>query len=495
MNYYRKTVDNVVDNVKLKMQMAAFTLKLSENKNNISSNLSKINTNTSDISSNLTKINAIDKVSDEVFNDRYDIINQSFNFNKNTHSYQLFEKTMKISTGELIMNTIINYKYNNLENDINRLTHLYQFYDDKDNLFYSITLDNHDFGVPSDLDKNILNINDNFCFNIDNKNNIKLVLTLTRINQWGDGNINLQMIDNNSINIIYNKKTDISNKFNENDKKINTNTSDISDNTSLIDTNKNNISDNLSKINTNTSDISDNTSLIDTNKNNISDNLSTINTNTSDISNNFNFTQINKKKSDNNVTLIDTNRNNINSNLNTLNNIDNDLISLRSRINDHQTDIQTIDTNINELHNNYNITDILIFNVTSNINDVIDSSKPKFVVFEKDIIYNFLKDSYFIIDISILSYFKNHYINIQFFYLLLECIDQNDTLFKELKINIIGTISKHGVVVNSSIINIPYDMTSLKIKISINLQNGQNRSEIVKISNFDNHVYLKILEK
>ena len=64
MNYYRKTVNNVVDNIKLKMQMAAFTLKLSENNGNISSNLSKINTNTSDISnsktdisSNLNKIN------------------------------------------------------------------------------------------------------------------------------------------------------------------------------------------------------------------------------------------------------------------------------------------------------------------------------------------------------------------------------------------------------------------------------------------------------
>ena len=85
---------------------------------------------------------------------------------------------MKISTGELIINTIINYKYDNLENDLNRLTHLYQFYDDKDNLFYSITLDNHDFGIKSNSDKNILNIDDNFCFNINNKNNIKLVLSV-----------------------------------------------------------------------------------------------------------------------------------------------------------------------------------------------------------------------------------------------------------------------------------------------------------------------------
>ena len=268
-------MDNVVDNVKLKMQIGALTLKLSENNGNISSNLSKINTNKSDISSNLSKINtntslidtnrdnissnlttlnnididlvslrgrinthqndiqninsninAIEennlKISDEILNDKYDIENKSFNFNKTTHSYKLFEKVLEtnMTSGELIINTIINYKYDNLENDLNRLTHLYEFFDDENVLFYSITLDNHDFGKVSNSDNNILNIKDNFCFNIDNKNKIKVILSLTRINQWGSGLINLQMIDNNSINIIYNEKTDISNKFDENDKKL-----------------------------------------------------------------------------------------------------------------------------------------------------------------------------------------------------------------------------------------------------------------------------------
>ena len=271
MNYYRKTVDNVVDNVKLKMQMGALTLKLSENNGNISSNLSKINTNTSDISNNhnftqinkkksefntslidanrdniaanLTKINSIEennlKINNEIFNNQYDIVNQSFNFNENNHLYKLFEKVIEnnMLNGELIINTIINYKYYNLENDINRLTHLYQFYDDKNELFYSITLDNHDFGIPSNSDKNILNVSDNFCFSINNKNNIKLVLSLTRINEWGSGTINLQMIDNNSINIIYKEKTDISDKFDENDKKIKAIDDKISSNNNLISNN------------------------------------------------------------------------------------------------------------------------------------------------------------------------------------------------------------------------------------------------------------------
>ena len=36
MNYYRKTVDNTANDLKLKMQMGALTLKLSENNGNIS---------------------------------------------------------------------------------------------------------------------------------------------------------------------------------------------------------------------------------------------------------------------------------------------------------------------------------------------------------------------------------------------------------------------------------------------------------------------------
>ena len=143
---------------------------------------------------------------------------------------------MKISTGELIINAVINYKYDNLKNDLNRLTHLYQFYNDKDELFYSITLDNHDFST-SNFDENILNISDNFCFNMDNKDKIEIVLSLTRINEWGTGNINLQMIDKNYINIISTLKTDISDKFNENDKKIKAIDDKVSSNNNLISNN------------------------------------------------------------------------------------------------------------------------------------------------------------------------------------------------------------------------------------------------------------------
>ena len=252
--YYRKISENI-DNIKNSIDIASLLVKSQEvdskievNESNISDNLSLINTNKINISDNLTKINVIEennlKISDEVFNDKYNIVNRSFNFNENIHSYQLFEKFIEnnMTTGELIINTIINYKFDDLENYINRLTHLYEFFDDKNVLFYSITLDNHDFGVKSNSDKNILNINDNFCFNINNKNNIKLILSLTRINEWGTGSIDLQMIDDNYINIIFKEKTDISNKFDKNDKKIKSIKTNISDNLSLINTNSTTLS-------------------------------------------------------------------------------------------------------------------------------------------------------------------------------------------------------------------------------------------------------------
>ena len=146
--------------------------------------------------------------------------------------------------GELTINTIVNYKYDHLENDIKRLTHLYQFYNDKNVLFYTITIDNHDFST-SDFDENILNVKDNFCFNLDKTyNEIKIVLSLTRINEWGNGNIKLEMINDNYINIIYTEKIDVFKKFDENNKKTNALDSQllglkeqISDNNNLIGNN------------------------------------------------------------------------------------------------------------------------------------------------------------------------------------------------------------------------------------------------------------------
>ena len=127
MNYYHKPINKFIDDVKLKMQLGALTLKISENNNKIdsflavdkniikdvssnlgkistnegaissnlgkintnegaiSSNLEIINTNKSDISSNLNQINDIKYILPtlEIFKKIYSIKNQSFKFNSN----------------------------------------------------------------------------------------------------------------------------------------------------------------------------------------------------------------------------------------------------------------------------------------------------------------------------------------------------------------------------------------------------------------------------
>ena len=279
--YYRRIIQNI-DNVKMKFDISSLLVKTKEhdseidtNKNNIASNLTtlndvdndlislrgRINTHQNDIqrintnindnrnntSSNLSKINDIEQnnleITDEVFNNSFDITNQSFNFNSSTHSYKLFEKVIEnnMVNGELEINTNISYKYNNLQNDLKRLTHLYGFYDKDDKIFHTITLNHNDFGKVSDEDNNVLIIKDNFCFNIDNKDKIKIILSLSRVNDYGVGLIDLKMINDNYINIIYNEKTDISNKFNENDKEINSIEDKVSSNNNLISNNFNSI--------------------------------------------------------------------------------------------------------------------------------------------------------------------------------------------------------------------------------------------------------------
>ena len=287
--YYRKIIQNI-DNVRMKFDINSLLVKTKEhdskintNESDISSNLSKINTNVSDISnnlnkintnvsdisnnynisqinkkksefntslidnnrnnisSNLSKINTIEqnnsKVDNIIFNNNNVILNQSFNFNKDIHLYKLFEKIFENDfNGQLNIVSNISYKYDNLENDLNRFTHVYQFYDDKDVLCYTITLDNHDFGI-SDVNKNILNVKDNFCLNVNNKNKIKVILSLTRINQWGSGIIDLKLVNDNSINIIYKEKIDIVTKINTIDNNISEINKKTDNNNTLISNN------------------------------------------------------------------------------------------------------------------------------------------------------------------------------------------------------------------------------------------------------------------
>ena len=75
------------------------------------------------------------------------------------------------------------------------------------------------------------------------------------------------------------------------------------------------------------------------------------------------------------------------------------------------------------------------------------------------------------------------------------CFNDQNELFKELKMPLIGMISKHGILTNSCVIKIPKDFEKIYFELSIVLNNNQKRNDIIKISDFDNHMYFKIFEK
>ena len=303
MNYYRKPINKVVNDVKLKMQLGALTLKLNENnnkiddligvdknikkdtstntskiddnkndistnsnqlsantsyistnseqidtnKNNISSNLLKINDNTSSISSNFKKIDNFTQYilqSGKDFEEKYIIEKQIFRFNRDKHFYTIFEKEIEYNFTKnslLFVKNNMYYKYDNLSNDYHRLQHEYNIYDG-DNLIHKY-LFNKDTYYDESLDP-ILHTNEDFCICFKkNYKKIKTNLQLHRHNRHGFGNIDLEIDDTNEnyINIDYVDRN--------NEERINTNKNDISTNLIKININEDDILYNLSEIN------------------------------------------------------------------------------------------------------------------------------------------------------------------------------------------------------------------------------------------------------
>ena len=148
------------------------------------------------------------------------------------------------------------------------------------------------------------------------------------------------------------------------------------------DINENNIKLNLGKIDTNTSDISDNLGKINTNTSSISSNLGKINTNTSSISSNL------------------------------------------EKINDNKDDIIALKTsNIKAF---YNLDQIFIYDIEKGYQTV--NKDNHFHIFEKEITYNFTKNSYLEIALKVLTEIS-HYILIGYFQILCNFYDQDNNLF------------------------------------------------------------------
>ena len=105
MNYYRKSVDNVVDNIKLKMQMAAFTLKLNENNDKIDDLLEVDKNIKKDISDNSNSIKNMKNEIDLKFGDLY---NKTYIDHKLDNIYdktEINDKNSKLDRNIVLFNT------------------------------------------------------------------------------------------------------------------------------------------------------------------------------------------------------------------------------------------------------------------------------------------------------------------------------------------------------------------------------------------------------
>ena len=284
-------------------------------------------------------------------------------------------------------------------------------------------------------------------------------------------------------------------KSKEHDSKIDTNVSDISDNLGKIETNETNISSNLSKISNNETNISSNLTKISNNETNISSNLSKISNNESNISSNLSKISNNESNISSNLTKINTNVSDISSNLTKINTNISDISSNLELINTNKNSITNLNNDLTNLNNGYKLKDIIVFTIRNTISQSVSQTNPSFVIFTGTINNNLNKDSYIQLSTSIYLAFLLHYINIQFFYLLLRVLDNQNQLITSIKMPLIGTISKHCILTNVCYIKIPNDYNSINLELSIKIQEGQNRSDIVKILDFDNYVYCKIFEK
>ena len=287
--YYRG-LKSTIDDVKNKLQLASMTLKINENKNNISgikndiseiNNFSdKINDNSSSISDNLGKINKnasnIDGIKDDLSNidfnsgDKFLIknffmynieIDNSYQLNKNNTFFSIFKYTLEDDFKKdsiLEIDCRLLYRYNNY-NHIGLLHHIFKLYDDNDNIIhdYKCLITNSGDNLKNDIKQNDL-----FYFKLNGDyENIKIELILSLINDVNDTTEVICKLYNsyksNFLNIKYYKKINLIS--------VNNNLGDIEND---ISSNKNNISTNLIKINSNENSILSNLNEINSIKNN-----------------------------------------------------------------------------------------------------------------------------------------------------------------------------------------------------------------------------------
>ena len=197
-DYYRKTVNNTANDVKLKMQMAAFTLKLSEN-------INKIN-NLLEVDKNIKK---------DIVNNSNKIVSMNESITNNFNRIYINEKKIKFKT-DTINSNIDEMKstLNNVKNDLSDLSFQNFFtYDIDIENNYILNKDNPKFVIftytlEDDFKNNlILEVNCELLYAYTGYNNIGSLMHIFRL--YDENNLLIHEFRNLKCNAGDNLKDDL----------------------------------------------------------------------------------------------------------------------------------------------------------------------------------------------------------------------------------------------------------------------------------------------
>ena len=154
---------------------------------------------------------------------------------------------------------------------------------------------------------------------------------------------------------------------------------------------------------------------------------------------------------------------------------------------------------INELNKNikafYNLDQIFIYDIENGYKNV--DKNNHFHIFEKEITYNFTKNSYLEIALKVLTEISN-YILIGYFQILCNFYDQDNDLFYTISLSTaMGSINKLSTVKSVFIVPINENMSKIKIDFFIApKESQQNRSARFTIQDINsNKIYIKYFQK
>ena len=206
-DYYRKTVNNTVNDVKLKMQMAAFTLKLSENINKINDLLEVDKNIKKDIVINLNKIVSMNESITNNFN-RISLNDKNIRFNTDTINSNINEIKSTLTN---VKNDLSDLKVN--ENVGNYSIQNFFIYDIDVENNYTLNRDNPKFVIftytlEDDFKNNsILEVNCKLLYDYTTYNNIGSLMHIFRL--YNENNVLIHEYKNLKCNAGDNLKDDL----------------------------------------------------------------------------------------------------------------------------------------------------------------------------------------------------------------------------------------------------------------------------------------------